>query len=172
MASNNHEKLRSDVSVQAAASEAPAEANGRTPEAEVTANGNGRAHTVRSAEFELTATLAREHRLIAERGRLLRSLEELSTENAQLSVLRDELDMARDACDEARGARADATTELEAVRAERDTALDELTFLAEELHRAERLRRVHEDLLASLSWRMTRPLRWGIAQARRLFRRH
>ncbi len=86
-----------------------------------------------AAERELASARAREHRLLAERDRLTRTLEELESENAQLVLLREQL----------------ALTE-------------------EELEAARRLRKVYEDVLESLSWRLTRPLRWGIARLRAL----
>ena len=86
-----------------------------------------------AAERELASARAREQRLLAERDRLTRTLEELESENAQFVLLREQLALAE-----------------------------------EELEAARRLRKVHEDMLSSLSWRLTRPLRWGIARARAL----
>ncbi|MGA2470519.1 MAG: hypothetical protein ABSG64_07500 [Solirubrobacteraceae bacterium] len=86
-----------------------------------------------AAEAELARTRAREDRLLAERNRLSRALEELEAENAHLVTLRDALALAE-----------------------------------EELDKARRLAKVHRDILDSLSWRLTRPLRRGIARIRSL----
>jgi hypothetical protein len=61
--------------------------------------------------------------------------------------------------------------ELEAENAQLVALREQLVVAVEELERAGRLRALHEDTLNSLSWRLTRPLRWGIARVRSLRRR-
>jgi K+-sensing histidine kinase KdpD len=58
--------------------------------------------------------------------------------------------------------------ELEAENAQLLLLRERLAVAEEELERAARLERIHQDILNSLSWRLTRPLRWGIASVRSL----
>jgi hypothetical protein len=106
---------------------------------EIESNGST---TSRSLERELATALAREKRLLAERNRLVRTLEELETENAQIVLLSEA----------------------------RDRAEQLLEAADDERQQLRRLRRVHEDTLTSLSWRLTAPLRWGVALLRSLRR--
>jgi hypothetical protein len=60
--------------------------------------------------------------------------------------------------------------DLESENAQLVLLREALDAATEELAAARRLRGVHEDMLSSLSWRLTRPLRWGIARVRALRR--
>jgi hypothetical protein len=67
-----------------------------------------------------------------------------------------------------------ALRELETDNAQLLLLRDQLAATRDELsavqERWRRLARVHQDLLDSLSWRLTRPLRWGSAMLRLLRR--
>jgi chromosome segregation ATPase len=140
-------------------------------------------------EFELTVARARETRLLAERARLMFTFEALETENARLLDLAAELEDVRGGLERARGQAQRARHEADrrrdertAMRDERDDALRaaheaqadleeaqaRLDVLEPVRARADHLQLLYEDLTSSVSWRMTRPLRWGIARLRSL----